>query len=50
MLPSIVTITQTVRERMPLPSFGLDGKTAFAYWLLLPALTMMFVIHFIPIV
>lgn len=50
MLPSIVTITQTVRERIPLPSFGLDDETAFAYRLLLPALAMMFVIHFIPIV
>lgn len=49
-LPSIVTVTQTVRDRIPLLSFGLEDETAFAYWLLLPALAMMFVIHFIPIV
>ncbi|UPM42973.1 carbohydrate ABC transporter permease [Halocatena salina] len=50
MLPSIVTITQTLREWIPLPDFGMDDETSFAYWLLLPALAMMFVIHFIPIV
>lgn len=50
MLSSIVTITQTARERISHLSGGLDDETAFAYWLLLPALTMMFIIHFIPIV
>lgn len=50
MPPSIVTIMQTVRERFTLPDFGLDRETKFAYWLLVPALAMMFVIHFVPIV
>lgn len=50
MLSSISAVTRTVRERIRLPKFSLDNDTAFAYKLILPALAMMFVIHFIPIV
>jgi multiple sugar transport system permease protein len=50
MLGSIGTVTRTVRERIGLPTFGLDNDTSFAYKLIIPALAMMFVIHFVPIV
>lgn len=47
---SIGIITQTVRERLSLSSIGFDSETSFAYKLILPALAMMFVIHFVPII
>lgn len=50
MLSAIGTVTRTVRERIRLPTFGLDNDTAFAYKLIIPALAMMCVIHFVPIV
>lgn len=50
MLSSIGTVTRSMWERVPAPTFGLSDKTRFAYKLILPAVAMMFVVHFIPIV
>ncbi len=47
---SIEQFTQSLRERLTVPSLGFDDDSRFAYWLLLPSIAMMALIHFIPMV
>lgn len=50
MLSSIGSVTQTVRKRVPFSTRVFGDETRFAYKLIVPALAMMLIVHFIPIV